>query len=142
MSGYLKKLFVGVIAVVLLLLAAEGVARLFFSPTDYLWRRLVPDETLRHRVEPHSRGHDAWGFRNRTVPSKADIVALGDSQTYGTSSLARHAWPKLLGKSVGKEVYNMSIGGGLNNSRKYESLVESEKRRGTSNYTPGTTAAI
>lgn len=111
MSGHLKKLFLGIITVIILLVAAEGVARLFFSPTDYLWRRLVPDDTLRHRVEPNSRGHDAWGFRNRSVPSKVDIVALGDSQTYGTSSLAKHSWPKLLGKSVGKDVYNMSLGG-------------------------------
>ncbi len=111
MSGRLRKLFLGIITVIFILLAAEGVARIFFNPTDYLWRRLVPDDMLRHRVEPNTRGHDAWGFRNRLVPAHADIVALGDSQTYGTSSLAKHSWPSILGELKGQEVYNMSLGG-------------------------------
>ena len=107
----LKKFFLGIISVIILLLAAEGMARIFFDPTDYLWRRLVPDETLRHRVEPNTRGHDSWGFRNKQLPEQAYIVALGDSQTYGTSSLAKHSWPKLLGGLRGQQVYNMSLGG-------------------------------
>lgn len=107
----LKKFFIAIVAFILLLLAAEGVTRIFFHPTDYLWRRLKSDEILRYAVEPNTRGHDSWGFRNKTVPERASVVAIGDSQTYGTSSLAKHTWPKLLGELKGEEVYNMSLGG-------------------------------
>jgi len=111
LRDYLKKLFLFLIVATLFLLAAEGVSRVFFDPTDYLWRRLKSDDILRYRVEPNTRGHDSWGFRNKSVPEKADIVALGDSQTYGTSSLAKHSWPSVLGKLTGGQVYNMSLGG-------------------------------
>lgn len=108
---HLKKLLLIVIVMILALVAAEGIARMFLDPTDYLWRRLKSDEILRYRVEPNIRGHDSWGFRNKSVPQEADIVAIGDSQTYGSSALARHSWPSILGKLTGEEVYNMSLGG-------------------------------
>lgn len=111
MKYHLKKLLLMLIAVALFLLAAEGLSRVFFDPTDYLWRRLKSDDILRYGVEPNTRGHDSWGFRNKSVSTRADIVAIGDSQTYGTSALAKHSWPSILGKLTGAEVYNMSLGG-------------------------------
>src|SRR5689334_4893320 len=44
---------------------------------------VVADDELGWRGSPRYRSHDAAGFRNRTVLSRADVVALGDSQTYG-----------------------------------------------------------
>lgn len=93
------------------LLIAEGITRIFIDPVDYLWRNLSYDPILRYRIEPRSAGHDSWGYRNTHVPEKADIVALGDSQTYGESALARYSWPSILGSLTGKETYNMGVGG-------------------------------
>ena len=56
---------------------------------DYLKPTLVADDFLDHRVVGHTGGHDAWGFRNRAVPSRADIVCIGDSMTYGVAARAR-----------------------------------------------------
>jgi lysophospholipase L1-like esterase len=71
----------------------------------------IPDARLGHRPNPEFPGHDANGFRNPRVPQSADVVALGDSQTYGTGVEAAQAWPGQLGALTGRSVYNMSFGG-------------------------------
>ena len=45
----------------------------------------VPDDRLGHRPNPAHPEHDRQGFRNLEVPSRAHLVALGDSQTYGVA---------------------------------------------------------
>lgn len=70
-----------------------------------------PDARLGHRVAPEAYGHDANGFRNDTVPAHADIVALGDSLTWGTNAHRSAAWPQVLEKMSGRTVYNMGLGG-------------------------------
>lgn len=111
LRDHLKNFFLILIVLTSFLLVTEGISRIFFDPTDYLWRRLKYDDILRYRVEPNTRGHDSWGFRNKSVPTQADIVVIGDSQTYGTSTLAKYSWPSVLGKLTGFEVYNMSLDG-------------------------------
>src|SRR5262249_46961898 len=81
------------------------------DPVDYLLPKLVSDEILRHKVEPNTGGHDAWGFRNKFVPMQADIVAIGDSLTYGISATAANSWPAVLGRTTNRTVYNLSLGG-------------------------------
>lgn len=71
----------------------------------------LPDHRLGHRPNPDYPGHDAKGFRNPRVPDAADVVALGDSQTYGTGVDAAVAWPSQLAALTGKTVYNMAFGG-------------------------------
>lgn len=93
------------------LLGGELLSRLALDPVDYLRPRLIPDPVLRHRVEPGSGGHDEWGFRNASVPSAVDIVAIGDSQTYGLSATSHDAWPSQLSRLSGRTVYNMALGG-------------------------------
>ena len=88
----------------------EGVARIILNPGDYLEPFLVEDEALGLVVEPNSAGHDAWGFRNRSVPPQADIVAIGDSQTYGIAATANNSWPVHLEQLTGRKVYNMALG--------------------------------
>jgi hypothetical protein len=68
----------------------------------------VPDKHLGRRPNPAIPGHDRLGFRNPTVPAKAHIVALGDSQTYGAGVEPEDAWPKQLESMTGKTVYNMA----------------------------------
>lgn len=60
--------------------------------------------------------HDILGFRNLAVPNSADIIIIGDSQTYGNNALISNNWPGHLGKHLDKEkvkasIYNMSVGG-------------------------------
>lgn len=70
-----------------------------------------PDALLGHRVAPEAYGHDANGFRNDAVPAHVDIVALGDSQTWGVNAKRSAAWPQSLEKKSGRTVYNMGLGG-------------------------------
>lgn len=71
----------------------------------------IPDERLGNRPNPRYPGHDRLGFRNKRVPRTAEIVALGDSQTYGTGVKSREAWPRQLATMTGKSVYSMAFGG-------------------------------
>jgi len=73
--------------------------------------KLIADPVLGKKLAPFTRGHDANGFRNDAAPQHADIVALGDSQTWGVNAERRDAWPQQLSNSSGRSVYNMGLGG-------------------------------
>jgi lysophospholipase L1-like esterase len=58
--------------------------------------------------------HDILGFRNRAVPTVADLVTIGDSQTYGNNASLEQSWPGWMGSSLKNRdlvIYNMSTGG-------------------------------
>ena len=104
--------FVLFLATLLVMLGVSEVAiRQFLDPLDYLQPVIVFDPDLGHRIAPNTGGHDAWGFRNKSVPDKAKIVILGDSMIYGTASTYQSSIPSLLGKDLGVEVYGMALGG-------------------------------
>lgn len=90
---------------------AEVVLRFVVNPADFLLATPIQDEILGLRIPPHTTGHDALGFRNRSVPKRADIVAIGDSMTYGVSAPRDSSWPQQLGVLLGEQVYNMGLGG-------------------------------
>lgn len=73
--------------------------------------RHVKDEGFLLKGNPHFMEHDAGGFRNTAVPSRADIVTIGDSQVYGACVKAEEAWPFQLQSMMGKSVYNASMEG-------------------------------
>ena len=75
-TNVLGKLLILSASLVFSLLVAELVARAVLDPIDYLNPTLVPDEFLGHRIEGHTGGHDAWGFRNARRPETADMSAL------------------------------------------------------------------
>lgn len=55
--------------------------------------------------------HDILGFRNLNVPRVSDIVAIGDSQTYGNNALLTESWPARCGEILGgKSIYQMAVG--------------------------------
>lgn len=86
----------------------------FVSPrVDWLlsFEQVIRDARLGHRPKPGVPGHDLNGFRNPEVPTKAPIVVLGDSQTYGTGVAPEYAWPRQLESTLGKTVYSMAYGG-------------------------------
>lgn len=93
------------------LLLGEGVLRITLNPTDFLHATLVRDPILGKRIQPLTTGHDALGFRNSNVPSHAEVVAIGDSNTYGVGVPLEGSWPHQLGMLLVDSVYNMGLGG-------------------------------
>jgi hypothetical protein len=102
-------LVIGSTAVAVML--GEFLVRLAVTPGDFLRATLISDPALGFRIAPHNTGHDALGFRNSRVPEHAEIVAIGDSMTYGTSAPREGSWPYQLSNLLHKQVYNMGLGG-------------------------------
>jgi len=111
MNKYLKLFLLICFSIIIAVFVAEGLSRIFFDPIDFLRPKRVPDQVLRYKLEPNSGAHDSWGYRNKSVPDSAEIVALGDSHTYGISATAGNSWPNTLQKMSNKEIYNLSLGG-------------------------------
>jgi hypothetical protein len=93
------------------LLLCEFGARLILNPADYLSQDPVPDKVLGAVLMTHGRGYDEWGFRNKTVPATAEIVAIGDSHTFGNTAKMEESWPYVIGRLRGVSTYNMGLGG-------------------------------
>ena len=58
--------------------------------------------------------NDLLGFRNTAVPAVADIITIGDSQTYGNNVHLEENWPSQLAsllENYSPNLYNMSVGG-------------------------------
>lgn len=58
--------------------------------------------------------NDVLGFRNRAVPNVADVIVIGDSQTYGNNAHFEFNWPSQLRRrlaATGAQVYAMATGG-------------------------------
>src|SRR5262245_13635308 len=85
------------------LVLCELAARSLLNASDYLSVEMVRDEILGAVPSSKTRagGFDAWGFRNRSVPEAADIVAIGDSHTYGNTATMEDSWPYVLGRLTG-----------------------------------------
>src|SRR5688572_289065 len=100
-----------VVSVLIGVIAFEIAGRFILNPADYLAVTTLADPILGMTIEPDSPGFDRWGFRNREVPKSVDIVALGDSHTYGNTAKMHEAWPEVLARATGLTVYNMALGG-------------------------------
>jgi hypothetical protein len=84
---------------------------LILNEADYLSVNTVKDDILGITIAPNSSGFDEWGFRNKRVPLTADVVTVGDSHTYGNTAAMDDAWPSVVARATGLEVYNLGIGG-------------------------------
>ena len=73
--------------------------------------KVLPDEVLGFRPNPSFAEHDENGFRNPSLPLSAALVALGDSQTYGTGVSPEQTWPRQLESVTGKKIYSLAFGG-------------------------------
>jgi lysophospholipase L1-like esterase len=112
MKNFLAAAGLVIVATTLSVLAGEFLLlRVFLNPAEFLQARLVDDPILGYRIAPYTTGHDALGFRNAHVPERVDVVAVGDSQTYGVSATRENSWPQQLGRLLGQSVYNMALGG-------------------------------
>lgn len=99
------------VSTLVMVLAGEAALRVAVNPSDFLQATPIDDPALAHRIAPGASGHDALGFRNRELPAQADVVAIGDSNTYGVSAPRDGSWPAQLARELGRPVYNMGLGG-------------------------------
>ena len=113
---------VGAIALILIstlgaLLIGEFILRFAWTAAEDnifpIQATIIDDPILGHRIKPHDSGHDALGYRNLKVPEHADVVAIGDSMTYGygVGATRNNSWPSQVGVLVGESIYNMGMGG-------------------------------
>ncbi len=99
------------ISLVVGLVLCEVGARQILNPADYLSATMLKDDVLGIRIAPGSPGFDEWGFRNVAVPRQVDVVAIGDSHTFGNTAKMDEAWPQVVGRRTGLSVYNLGVGG-------------------------------
>lgn len=82
-----------------------------FTPFPISWvSNKIKHEQLGYVMDPKLAGIDKSGFRNEGQET-ADIIAIGDSFTFGTNVDSDHSWPKVLGQMLNKNVYNYGVGG-------------------------------
>lgn len=92
-----------------------------FRKADYESAEFMLQDPLT-RVRPHPlmseslRGgpSDLLGFRNRSIPDLADVVVIGDSQTYGNNALLENNWPTQMDsilRGQRNRTYSMAAGG-------------------------------
>lgn len=105
------KVSITVLSVLVGILLCEGIARLVLNPADYLSPIMIQDNVLGVTIASGSSGYDEWGFRNKRVPLEADIVAIGDSHTFGNTAMMDDAWPLVVARETGRTVYNLGLGG-------------------------------
>lgn len=89
--------------------ASRSVQRVLAAPWEVAMPTL-PDAQFIYRGNPLRPDHDERGYRNERALERADIVTLGDSQTYGLVD-APQAWPRVLARRLGVAVYNMALPG-------------------------------
>ncbi|MEQ8572003.1 MAG: hypothetical protein RMA76_44180 [Deltaproteobacteria bacterium] len=63
------------------------------------------------RGNPRRFDHDGRGFRNAGGIEQTEILAIGDSQTYGVGVERQRAWPYAIHEDFDYDVYNMGLGG-------------------------------
>ena len=95
----------------LAILLCEGLVRVVLNPADFLSPRMISDDIRGIVIEPNSAGFDEWGFRNSSVPDAVEIVAVGDSHTYGNNAAMADSWPYVAGELAHRSVYNAGLGG-------------------------------
>ncbi len=95
----------------LLALLSELALSLALPRSDFLEADLQEHPILGQMIKPGDNGHDALGFRNPTFPKQADIVAIGDSNTYGVNARSHESWPGHLQTILGRTTYNAGLGG-------------------------------
>ena len=91
-----------------------------FRPEDFQSDNFIISDPFIMRAKPLLRGfaemgpNDLLGFRNRSIPNIADIITIGDSQTYGNNVYMEQNWPSSLAAVMDDNLptlYNMSVGG-------------------------------
>lgn len=135
-AGMQKNLFLKIcvvaVATLFTLVTAEFIVRYATVYPNTLASNRVFDENVGFRASQKIPEIDSHGYRNEAGIGR-EWIALGDSQTFGNNVRSAEAWPARLGKAIGKDVYNLGLGGyGL---LSYHALLNLERH-------PETKAAI
>jgi hypothetical protein len=73
-------------------------------------RNTIPDDVLGKRQSRFYPGHDRRGYRNARHRDACEILAVGDSMTYGYAAPPQGSWPAHLERLTGKITYNAGVG--------------------------------
>lgn len=73
-------------------------------------RALITDPVLGFRISPFFPEVDALGYRNNREYNQPDVLAIGDSMTYGYTVSFDNSWPRQLEQLQGWDVYNAGVG--------------------------------
>ncbi len=113
-----RKLLFSTLAIALSFGVLEGCSRvaLWASPglralSQRSFAYKVSDPELWLRGNPDFIDHDEAGWRNAERRTGVDVVAVGDSQTWGSEVSREDAWPQIAEATSGISFYNMAIGG-------------------------------
>lgn len=104
------KLLTVVVSIAVALILGEILVRTFTIYPNTLASNRVLDENIGFRASQKIPEVDADGFRNPEGVPK-EIVAIGDSQTFGFNVRSDASWPALLSRAIGKPIYNFGSGG-------------------------------
>jgi hypothetical protein len=110
-SGRLRNLILLAVSIILTLAVMEALLQILDLPRQPMKPEKVKDPVLLYKMPSDWPGVDKDGFRNRSIPARADIVTLGDSHTYGFNADIDNNWPGHLEKLTGLSVYNLGVGG-------------------------------
>jgi lysophospholipase L1-like esterase len=110
-NGFFSLIMI-ILTVVLTLLPLEFISKIYLSlnPAVSNWWQdyIVEDEMLHHRLMPNAIDHDAAGWRNPAVLDSANIVVIGDSQTWGSNVGRDAAWTMQLANNIDDSVYSLA----------------------------------
>ena len=113
-AHFMSKVILFGLSFVVSIILIEGVllmlSRANVSVTYPDTRELEFDEILGKRTPSGAVGHDELGWRNEKVLDKADIVTIGDSQTWGVNATLSQTYPSVLSALTGYSVYSMAQG--------------------------------
>ncbi|MFK7742540.1 MAG: hypothetical protein AB8H80_19670 [Planctomycetota bacterium] len=104
-----RKLLFAAVPLALCLLAAEVAYRLLASPAETP-AELLRDPRLGHRIQPGTAGTDARGFRNPDALPTADVLVVGDSQTWGFHIAPAETFAQRYQRDSGRSCYQMANG--------------------------------
>ena len=107
-----SNLFLFLASILFSLILGEIVLRAFTPFPIYTeTANIIRHNKLGHVVDSRFSEIDNKGFRNEEANGEFDLVAMGDSFTYGYNVSSAESWPQQLGKLTGFRVYNYGIGG-------------------------------
>jgi len=119
-SGLLKKTFFTLVALGFGLALSELTLKVLTWASPRIayeirppWsnRALDKDPLLGYRLSPYFPGTDHRGYRNNNALQQTDVLAIGDSMTYGYTVPLSETWPYYLQQTIGWTVYNAGVGG-------------------------------
>ena len=108
-ANRLPNIVILLVTIVICLLIAEIALRSFTPfPVGYSSHQAA-DADLGYRLSSDFPEADAAGFRNADG-ARIEVLALGDSHTYGNNVGTDASWPAVFAKTSGLQTYNAGVG--------------------------------